>query len=187
VTVVSVHSLRREELELRIRRSWLAVVLMLLLQPTLARAHDHTADLFGAFSFARASNLWGLHESLALTLPSPSNRDLSLVADLSLHIGTHDDKDLTRVTFLGGFRYTLSGRRLLKHLVSFHALAGGVHDGGPASGTEPALALGGGYEYLPRGSESAAGWGFRVQGDYVISGGENFPRLSAGIVYRIKE
>jgi hypothetical protein len=169
---------------MRIRR--LSLVVVLLLMPTPARAHDHIADFFGGGSSAYDSTLWGFHTQLGTTLPWLENKDLSAVGDLALHIGTHDGADLTRVTFLGGFRYAPSGMRLFKNIVSFHALLGGVHDADADSSNEFALAIGGGYEYLPKGQNPGGGhWGFRVQADYVISSGDGFPRVSAGVVYRI--
>jgi hypothetical protein len=163
------------------------VVVALLLLPTVAHAHDHTADFFGGISFANASTLWGLHQSLAITSPSPANHDLSFIGDFTVHFGSHDDRDLTRVTFLGGIRYAPTGMRYFKNVVSFHLLAGGVHDGAAEGSTEPALALGAGYEFLPKGDKSASGWAIRLQGDYVIvNDRESFPRFSAGVVYRIK-
>ena len=163
----------------------LAVVLSVLL-PSAARAHDHTADFCGAFSFASASKLFGLHETLAFTTPA-LDEDLAIVTDLSIHIGEHDDEDLTRLTFLGGIRYTPTGMRKFNNVVHFHLLVGGVHDGAAEGSNEPALAFGAGYEFLAQRNAYPGGWAFRVQGDYVVSGGEDFPRFSAGIVYRMKK
>ncbi|MGH9386289.1 MAG: hypothetical protein ACRD2N_18595 [Vicinamibacterales bacterium] len=169
---------------MRIRRLWLVVVVLFM--PTAARAHDHTADFFGGFSYADASKLWGFHTQLGTTLPW-LDYDLSAVGDLTIHVGTHDRADLTRVTFLGGLRYTPTKTRLLKNVVSFHALLGGVHDADADSSNDLALAVGVGWEYLPKGKDSAAGWGVKVQADYAFSQGESFPRVSAGVVYRIKK
>ncbi len=167
---------------MRIRR--LSLVVVLLLMPTAARAHDHIADFFGGGSGGYDSTLWGLHQQLGITLPWV-DRDFSAVADLSLHFGTHDGSDLTRATFLGGLRYMPSGDHRLTGLVSFHALVGNVHDAGLDSSNAKALALGGAFEYLPKGRDTAGGWGVRVLADYVFSRGEGFARVSAGVVYRI--
>ncbi len=168
---------------MRIRRPWLVVV-VLLLTPAAASADDHTADFFGAFAFAHASKLWGIHTSLAIALPEVVHQDLSLVADLTLHIGTHDEQDVTRVTYMGGIRYTPTGMRHPRHQVFGQVLGGGVHDGGPATSNKWALAVGGGYEYLFR--EKSRGWGVRGEVDRVfVRDREDFLRVSAGIVYRI--
>ena len=172
---------------MRIRRHSLVAAVLLLI-PTVARAHDHTADFFAGLSFAHASSLWGIHQSLAITSDVPSNRDLSFVGDFSFDVGEHDGQDLTRAAFMGGARYTVTGERLLKHLISAHLLVGGVRDAGAQADNDWALAVGGGWEYLPGGDQSAGGFGFRVQADYVknLSGGDSFSRYSAGVVYRVR-
>src|SRR5688572_2186474 len=121
---------------MRIGRPWLVVV-VLLLMPTTARAHDHTADFYWGLCYANASSLFGPHVSVAMTVPNVLERDLSVVGDVAAYMGTHDDLDLTRVTFMGGIRYTPTGMRLLRHVGGFHFLVGGVRDGGPISSTEP--------------------------------------------------
>jgi hypothetical protein len=157
------------------------VVVVLLLIPTAARAHDHVADFFGAFCYAHASNLAGVQQSLAIALPF-WEKDISFVTDTSFHVGKHDGEPLTRVSYLLGLRYTPTGMQHPSHLFSVHGLVGGVRDGGLNTNNDWAVALGGGYEYLLDGNPE--GWGFRTQVDYVISGGENFPRISGGIVFR---
>jgi hypothetical protein len=158
------------------------VVVVLLLVPTAARAHDHTADFFSAFCYAHASNLFGVQQSVAVTLPWPDNDDLSFVFDTSAHMGTHDGDPRTRVAVLVGARYTFEGLINAKNLLSVHALGGGVRDAGVITQADPAFAFGGGYEFLQGGNP--LGWGFRAQVDYVVSGGENFPRFSGGLVFR---
>lgn len=172
---------------MRMRSFWL--VLVVLLAPATAHAHRHDADLFAAFTFASASTLIGFHEQYSVPTPNPS-RNLSIVADLSIHHGEHDDADLTRITFLGGGRLSL-GEWNPKHVPFLYALIGGVHDSGPAlSGTSPAVALGGGWEYLPGGTTDPnkdAKWAVRVLADYVVtSDDKSFPRFSTGVVYRFK-
>ena len=159
------------------------VVVVLLLVPTVARAHDHTADFFSAFCYAYDSNLFGVQQALSVTSPKPGNKDLSIVFDTSVHMGKHEGDSRTRVLIMGGVRYTLT--QLLdpdRHLVTAHFLAGGMRDGGAVTTADPAVAFGGGYEYLKNGT--ATGLGFRFQFDYVVSGGQDFPRFSGGIVYR---
>ena len=68
---------------------------------------------------------------------------------------------------------------------SVHFLAGTVHDSdGPQEGAEPTLALGGAFDYLPSGDPTTSKVGLRFQVDYVINGGDNFPRFSFGLVLR---
>ena len=165
---------------MRIRRLSLVVVVTLLM-PVPTWAHDHTADFFSAFCFARGSNLAGVQQALAITLPW-GEKDVSVVFDTSIHMGKHDGDPRTRVAIMGGARYTFEGLINPKNLLSVHGLLGGVRDGGGVTTADPALALGGGYEYLQDGNPY--GWGLRAQVDYIVSGGENFPRFSFGFVYR---
>ena len=167
------------------RRLWLVVVVMLI--PTAGRAHDHNADYFLAGSYAKGSNIWGLHQAFAKTI-KPGDYDWSVVGDLGFHFGSHDGSGVTRIAFVGGVRYTFPGNpKVHKNRLSLHALGGGVrtHEGAE-SDTDPALVLGAGYEFLPRGHMSAAGWAFRIQGDYVVNDRESFPRVSLGFVHRFQ-
>lgn len=180
-------------------RPWF-VVAALLIPAGAAQADDHSADLFGAGSYSNGSKLWGFHESYALT-PARDVKDkwFSVLADLSLHFGSHDANSATRVTYLVGPRVTLSKRFLPDpHKVHVHLLAGGVHtNAGGVASKDFALAFGGAWEALPGnfpGNRNARTveerkWGLRTQIDYVITGGDsdNFPRVSGGIVYRFKK
>jgi hypothetical protein len=68
-----------------------------------------------------------------------------------------------------------------------HFLAGGVYaTDGAEKDTDPAFAIGGGWEYVPRRSASTEGWAIRVHADYLVRPGEDFPRVSVGGVYRLK-
>jgi hypothetical protein len=163
------------------------VVVVLLLVPTVARAHDHTADFFAGFCYAYDSNLFGVQQAMAITLPKqrPGAKRVSVVFDTSAHMGEHKGEDRTRVLILGGVRYTLT--QLIdphRHLLTAHFLAGGLRDGGMTrTSGDFATAFGGGYEYLQQ-RDDPRGLGFRLQFDYVVSGGADFPRISGGIVYR---
>ena len=171
------------------------LVLAILLVPTLARADDHWADLYAAFSGGGgASKLFGFHEAVAKGSPGPplsKRRKLSVVlSDLSVHFGSHDNgTDVTQVTFLFGGRYTLL-KPEHKAKVSFHGLLGGVNtnDGGDKS-TDFAGAVGFGLEYIPTPEDPKPGkaFGIRTQVDRVFRKGErsDFWRISGGIFYRI--
>lgn len=168
--------------------SWLALAAVLV--PTAAGADDHRADVYGGFSFSHGSKLWGLHESYAVTVLPPS--DLSLAGDLSVHFGSQGGNDVTRVTYLFGPRWTLD-TRATKHKVLAHVLLGGVYTNNGTPDTKDfAVAFGGGWEFISRpaaAGTSSEGLGFRVQADYVVTAGDNddFPRVSAGIMYRFRK
>jgi len=171
------------------------LVLGVLLVPTLARADDHWADLYAAFSGGGgASKLFGFHEAVAkgpARSASTNLKKLSFVlSDLSVHFGSHDDgTDVTQVTFLFGGRYTLL-KPEHKAKVSFHGLLGGVNtnDGGNKN-TDFAGAVGFGVEYIPTPQDPnpAKAIGIRAQVDRVFRKGdrEDFWRISGGIFYRI--
>jgi hypothetical protein len=172
---------------MRIQQPWL--VLAVLLFPAAVHADDHRADRFGGFSRSGGSSLFGVHVTDAVTLPNSPKYDLALLGDLSLHFGSHNGNDTARVTFLGGIRWTFApdATRQPKHLPFVQALLGGVytHDG-VADGTEPAVGLGAGWDYVPARGGAREAWALRAQLDYIISGGEDFSRFSAGVVYRFK-
>lgn len=177
-------------------RPWL-VLAALFIPAGAAHADDHSADLYGAFSYCDGSSLWGFHESYALTVAD--NKRYSVLTDLSLHFGSHDASTATRVTYLVGPRVTLPRRVVpAPNKVHVHLLVGGVHtNAGVAASKGFAVALGGAWESLPGnfpGNRNALTlderkWGLRAQVDYVITVGEgdNFPRVSGGIVYRFKK
>ena len=164
------------------RRLWLAMVILLV--PVAADAHLHKADLYAGGSLARGSTLGGIQETISITLPNLS--PLSILGDLSFHFGSREDEDVSRFAFMTGLRWMLAVRGDNRHLAYGQFLVGGVHDqvGMLATTTEPAVALGGGYEFDPNGEESR--FAARFQIEYVVSGGEDFPRASAGIVYRFR-
>jgi hypothetical protein len=168
---------------MRIRWS-VIVVIGLLLVPPAAYANDHTADFFGAPSWAGGSLLSGFHGSFGVTIPTGRTaRHLSGLGDLSVHFGSHKDVDVTRVTALGGLRWWLpSGGHTSAPFLQ--GAIGTVNDSaGADEGTHFSAAFGAGWDYVPRGT--ADGWAVRVQVDYVISK-DDFPRVSTGLVYRFK-
>jgi hypothetical protein len=168
---------------MRIRGAWLAGAL--LLAPGAALGHDHKADFFAGASFARGSELWGIHETLAIALPDA--RELSILGDLSIHKGEHEGDDATRIAFMGGIRWTMPATRSHSHLAFGQILAGGAHDHfGAADRTDPSIAIGAGYEFDPDGDDSALAARVQIEYVYVFSGGDGFPRVSGGIVYRVR-
>ena len=174
---------------MRIRRLWL--VLVLLLVPTAARAHDHFADVCFGVSLAHESILVGPFATVSKTFKTSTDsklRNVSLIGDLSTHWGSHDDIDVRRVFFMGGLRYTFAGESHQKHLPFVEVLLGGAHnddDDGSDADADPALAIGAGYEHVMSGSPG--GWGIRVQGGYIVRPGDITPRISVGFVKRFKK
>jgi hypothetical protein len=183
---------------MRIRRSWF--VLGMLLLPAAVRADDHRADFYGAFSWAHGSSLLGFHESYSLLIPQVTSKDLSwVIGDLGLNFGSRDGSDVTKVTALTGPRLSLGLRQNKKNVLFGHALVGVAHtNDGDTDPTDFAVALGGGWEYLPKRESTEPYkpgesprplkplWGLRVQVDYVFRNGDTdgFARVSAGLIYR---
>jgi hypothetical protein len=170
---------------MRVRRLWLVVVVLLI--PTAGRAHDHKADFFGAFSLAKGSTSKGAHEVLAVSLPM-LDHDLSVLFDSSFHVGSENGQRLTRIGYMIGARYTFPGQPdVHKNRFSVHGLVGGVRSHADAQvDNDPAIAVGGGWEFVLRGDKAAAGWAYRLQADYVFRSDDDFLRLSGGIAYLFK-
>lgn len=171
---------------MRIRRSWV-LALVMLLTPVSAGAHGHTADAFAGFSFTSASSLKGFHETYAVSWPLADQtrvKHVSVVGDLNLRVGSHNDNDVMQAAFAGGVRWQFAGSPTVKHVPFAQVLFGGMHTRGSAvRQTDPSLGFSAGYEF----DLSLEGWGARVQYDYAHSGGDNFNGFSAGLVYRYKK
>lgn len=173
-------------------RPWLTLAALLIVTAPV-QADDHRADLYWGFSYAEGSQLWGLHQSAAWQ-SSLADRRLSLVGDLSVHVGSRDGSDATRVTYLVGPRYTVrvEGTPQKVHL---YFLGGGVRttDGTEEGANRRALAFGAAWEIFPseflgnkRESLEDRKWGFHLQADYVVTSGDDFPRISGGITFRFQ-
>jgi hypothetical protein len=119
-------------------------------------------------------------------MPTKS-KNLSWLADLSLHIGSHDGNDLTRTTYLFGGRWMFDqndGRQ--RHLPFVQGLIGGIHDSASVGSNAFAGELGGGWEYFPHGIDRTAGVAVRIQVDYIFAINDKaFTRVTGGVVYRI--
>lgn len=169
-----------------IRRSWLLLVVMLL-NPVAARAHGHTADAFLGYSFLDGSSLSGFRETFCVSVPwttSTGVKHVSVVGDLGVRAGSHDNKDILQNAFMGGIRWQVAKSPDDQNLLFGQFLVGGVHSRGSAvRATDKAFGFSGGYEYDLRTED---GWAVRGQFDYLRSGGDNFAGFSAGIVYRFK-
>ena len=175
---------------MRIRLSWLAVVLLLIPSPT--RADDHFADSYFGLSGTNASSLVGFHQTFAWAVEQ--NKRFSLVlSDVGVAFGSHEEADATQVTLLGGLRYN---RRVHdRHLVFGQVLAGLISTAiqSADNDTGPAIAFGGGWEPglgtgETRDGHVSTAWAARLQVDYIVDPDRSDAiRFSAGIVYRFKK
>ena len=140
------------------RRSWL--LLGILLIPIAVRADDHRADFYVGFSGGNgASTLLGAHQEFAKVFPQEGAKFLSIFGDFSVQFGSHDDKDVTQVTYMGGARATI-GKSDGRHKFFFHGLGGRVYtNDGVDSGNDWALGGGFGYECLLAHAQPFDGWG----------------------------
>jgi hypothetical protein len=159
----------------------LLVVLLVMTMPRPAAADDHKADWSGGFSGAFASRLFGARTTLAFN--PKRDRTFSIVADLSVHHGKHDNETITRTTNLYGVRllaFSSADGAVAKHAVSVQLLMG-VLSPGSGDDKEAAGAFGFVYDYMP----NDGGLGFRGQVDYVLpQHTAAFARVSTGVVYR---
>lgn len=160
-----------------IRRLWIVLVLVFL--PAAAYADDHRAFFFGG-GYEKGSSLWGIHGTFDASFTGVS-RVLSSIADVSIHSGS----GVTRRSFMTGLRLALATSDS-EHAGGVHALVGVVNSN-DGLGTDSAVALGASWEYVPnRSTRGSRNWGVRVQADYVMrfDGADDFPRVSAGLLYR---
>jgi hypothetical protein len=172
---------------MRIRRPWLAV--LILLSPSAAHAHDHFADACVAAAASFSNPVIGFHVTFAKTVPEldakfkEEVKRVSFVGDFSWQgwdPGDGEDKD---VNFLTGVRYMFVASHAQKKIPFVQVLVGGTHVKTNGVGdTDPAVAVGAGFEYILK--DSPKGWGIRVQADYIVRPGDVSPRLSAGIAKR---
>ena len=165
---------------MRVRRLWLALVICLI--PNAAGAHLHKADLYAGAGLSRGSTLGGVQQTIAITFPALTK--LSILGDFSVYLGSREDSEVTRLAFMTGFRFTHP--LTSTHLTFAQFLTGGLRDQvGATESTDPAVAFGAGYEWNPEGEESS--FAARFQIEYVVSSGADFPRASAGLVYRFRK
>ncbi len=161
-------------------------LLLALFVPASALAQDAPrAELSGGYAYARASqvDLHGGYGALDVSL----TRSFGLELSGSLQSGSVDGTDIDRGTLLAGPRFVWRRGGVTPFV---HVLGGLVHE---SSGvdvfdvsirvkrTDAAGALGGGVD-VPLGRS----WAIRVQGDYIVRGGEDSEasRASVGVVYR---
>lgn len=192
---------------MRIR--YLAIALAVLLVPTAGYADDHFADLYLGGGRTRASSLWGLHETYALT--TPEHRPLSFVlGDLGVMVGSHQGRgegegrgqgqgqgrgnDATQITYMAGLRYS-APRFADRYMIYGQALIGGISTTAQGNRRDNNLAgaFGGGLDIgLGRGETThghlSTKWAVRIHADYIVDGEDTTPwRMSGGVVYRFRK
>lgn len=169
---------------MRVGRPCLTLIALLI--PASLCADDHRADRFGGLSYGRGSRLLGVHFTDAVTFPRMADYNVSFLGDVSVLFGSESGSDVTRLTYAGGIRWTIAEdpKQQPKFLPFVQGFFGGVYNHALTRDNDVALGLGAGFDYVPdRGGDRQA-WAIRVQADYFITGGEDFPRVSAGLVYR---
>lgn len=156
-----------------------------------AAADTHKIDGSAALSYANLSDVFGFQTSFARTLGTEGAlHSLAVEGQFTGHFLGDDDSEIG--AFLGlrrswGFdrKEDAELKRLESRRMLFvHALAGVTHrtDALGIAADDPAVALGAGYDVmLGKGYRT----GLRFTFDYVVARGENYPRASIGLVYRV--
>jgi hypothetical protein len=162
------------------------IFLLALALPLPALAQDAPrVEVSAGYAYARASqvDLHGGYGALDVSL----GRSFGLEVSGALQSGSVDGTDIDRTTLLAGPRFVWRRGGVTPFV---HALGGVVRESSGldvfdvsirVNRTDAAGALGAGVD-VPLGRS----WALRVQGDYIVRGGEDSEasRASAGIVYR---
>ena len=168
-----------------------AVVLAILSCTLTAAADTHKIDGEAAIAYAELSSLVGFKTSFARTLGYEGALHRWAIEGQFTGLFLGDDD--SEIGALIGPRYSWGFSRYReegadhdesKRMLFVHALAGVTHrtDAFGASADDPALALGVGYDVMLTDGYRA---GLRFSFDWVVARGEDFPRASIGIVYRV--
>jgi hypothetical protein len=141
--------------------AWL--ILIALLFPTAAQAHDHRWDFSLAAASATGSRLWGGRYSVGLTKTIKEKKYFSVLFDVT-NVKGHDDEhdqDIIQNSYLGGGRVALPRVSGEHFVVMLHGIAGGAYkQKGDTGDLNLALTAGAAVEWVPEG---AKGWAARVQ------------------------
>jgi hypothetical protein len=159
-----------------------AVVLMSLLVPTAAQAHDHVWDFSFGPAAATGSRLWGGRFSIGLTNKVPANKDLSWLIDVTNVKGKDGTDDIVQLSYLGGVRYAILGNRQTdKSVVLVHGLVGRFYKQTGATGVgEWSATVGGAFEQV-----LTHGWAARVQVEHsFVKNVKGYTQVSLGAVKR---
>jgi hypothetical protein len=168
-----------------------ALVLAFLSCTLTAAADTHKIDGEAAVSYAQLSNVFGFKTSFARTLGAEGPlHGWAVEGQFTGHFLGDDDSEIGAFLGLrrswGTARYQDAemGRPESKQMFFVHALGGVTHrtDVFGVSADDPALALGAGYDVMVGESYRT---GVRFSFDYVLARGENYPRASIGLVYRV--
>jgi hypothetical protein len=168
-----------------------ALVLAFLSCTLTAAADTHKIDGEAAVAYAELSNVFGFKTSFARTLGAEGKlHGWAVEGQFTGHFLGDDDSEIG--AFLGLRRSWGTSRYLdaemerqeSKQMFFVHALGGVTHrtDVSGLSADDPALALGAGYDVMFGKSYRT---GVRFSFDWVVAGGEDFPRASIGLVYRV--
>jgi hypothetical protein len=205
-----------EEVSMGTRRSWLAVLVLLL--PTSAGADDHWVDGSAAYSQAEGfSQLKGGH--FAVTVPlghidrtaeKKKTKNWNVTADYSFHAGTHEKAMISQRSATLGMRWSIPHEYHKWNVVFVSGLVGGSWTKGSSlAGNRVAFGGGIGWEFLPRVKEDEPPipgatprpkkrWyelilmGYRSQAEVIFMTGGGHPskayvRYSTGAIVRIGE
>jgi hypothetical protein len=171
-----------------LRRLGFVLGFAFLLVPAVARADGHRAGFMAGASDLKASSFWGFHTTADYVFADISKpgwqKYVTLIADFSVHSGSHDsDSDKTKAGFGGvGMRFARSQHSPV--VGGVHLLLGGVS----SNDSNKTLGVGALLEIAPWRASQPMNVGFRVQWDYLNrAGDQNYNRISIGGVIRLKD
>jgi len=139
--------------------AWLIIIALLF--PSVAQAHDHRWDFSFAAATATGSRLWGGRYTVGLTKEIQRKRNLSWLFDVTNVKGEDNAEDIIQTSYLGGARYAIPRISGDHFVVMLHGIGGGVYKQKSATGDlNLALTAGAAFEWVPRGTPD--GWAARV-------------------------
>ena len=168
-----------------------ALVLAFLSCTLTAAADTHKIDGEAAIAYAELSDVFGFKTSFARTLAAEGKlHSWAIEGQFTGHFLGDDDSEIGAFLGLrrswGTARYQDAEmeREESKQMIFVHALGGVTHrtDAFGVATDDPALALGAGYDVMFGESYRT---GVRLTFDWVVAGGNDFPRASIGLVYRV--
>src|SRR5688572_7976171 len=166
--------------------AWLIIIALLF--PTVAQAHDHRWDFSLAAASATGSHLWGGRYSVGLTKKINEKKYFSVLFDVT-NVKAHDDEhdqDIIQNSYLGGGRFAIPRISGDHFVVMLHGIGGGVYKQTGATGhLKLALMTGAAFEWVPGGDDSTWAARFQIEQSFLpYNDAKGYTQMSIGVVKR---